>query len=63
MITEQQLESFLDLNRLQQSETQFQRIPLEAESNLFNKVRQGDYKNIQLSAFSKMEDNLGRMAI
>lgn len=62
MITEQQLETFLDLKRLRQDENQFQRIPLEVESELLNKIRKGDYENIHIAPFDKMDDNLGSMA-
>lgn len=63
MITEQQLETLLDLNKFQQGENQFQRIPLEAEAELMKKIRQGDYKNIRIAPFTRMDDNLGSMAL
>lgn len=62
IITEERLETFLNLIKLRHEENQFQRIPIEVERNLINKIRQGKYKEIHISSFSKMNDNLGSMA-
>lgn len=32
------------------------------ESELLNKIRKGDYENIHIAPFDKMDDNLGSMA-
>lgn len=63
LITEERLEVFLDMIKLRHNENQFQRIPIEVERNLINKIRQGKYKEIHISAFNKMDDNLGLMAL
>ena len=63
LLTEERIESDLDLIRLLHSENQFQRIPIQVESDLLNKVRQGKYKDIHISKFSKMDDNLGPIAL
>lgn len=63
LLTEERIESDLDLIRLLHSENQFQRIPIQVESDLLNKVRQGKYKDIHISKFNKMDDNLGPMAL
>lgn len=63
MITEKQVETFIDLIKFRNAENQFQRIPFEAEANLLNKIRQGDYENIRISPFSRMDENLGPMAL
>ena len=39
-----------------------QRIPVEVEANLLNKIRLGDYENIHVSPFNRMDENLGSMA-
>ena len=39
-----------------------QRIPVEIEANLLNKIRLGDYENIHVSPFNRMDENLGSMA-
>ncbi len=62
LITEERLESFLDLIKLQHNENQFQRIPIEVESELLNKIKEGKYAEIRISDFSKMDANLGVMA-
>ena len=61
--TEEQIETFVDLIKFQHAENQFQRIPVEAEADLLNKIRQGDYENIRISPFSRMDENLGSMAL
>lgn len=63
MLTEKQLETFIDLVKFRNAENQFQRIPFEAETDLLNKIRQGDYENILISPFSRMDENLGPIAL
>ena len=62
-VTEKQIETLIDLVRLRNGENEFQRIPVEAEAELLNKIRQGDYENIHIAPFSRMEENLGAMAL
>lgn len=63
LITEHQIETFINLVSLRHEEDQFQRIPLNAEEALLEKIRCGQYNKIQSPAFEKMDDNLGMMAI
>lgn len=63
MVTEKQIETFLDLIKFRNAENQFQRIPLEVEAELLDKIRQGDYENIHISPFNRMDENLGSMAL
>lgn len=63
LITEHQIETFINLVTLRHEENQFQRIPLNAEEELLDKIRLGQYHKIQIPPFKKMDDNLGMMAI
>lgn len=63
MVNEQQIETFIDLVKYRNAENQFQRIPIDVETDLLNKIRQGDYENIRISSFNRMEENLGPMAL
>ena len=58
-ITEEKVNSFIDLMKLRNDENEFQRIPIEAEQELLKKIRSGKYQDIRISPFSKMEDSLG----
>ena len=47
IIMEEQIETS-DLIKFRNAENQFQRIPIEVEAELLNKIRQGDYRNIHV---------------
>lgn len=61
-ITENLINFLITAGRLQRSEIELQRIPMEVENELKDKIRQGKYKEINLQPFSKIHDNLGAMA-
>ena len=61
-ITEASIQHTMTILRLRNSELEFQRIPMEAETRLMNLVRQGKYQDIHLAKFDKMKENLGAMA-
>lgn len=61
-ITEKEINHLITVARLKHSETDMQRIPIEVENELKNKIRQGNYKEIHLKPFAKINDNLGVMA-
>ena len=63
MITEERLEALIDIFKIQHEETQFRRIPLEAEKELMEKIRLGRYKEIHLPPFERMDENMGPMAV
>ena len=58
-ITEERLNSFLDLVRLHHDDDDFHRIALDAERGLMDKIRAGDYQNIRISPFSKLQSGFG----
>ncbi len=62
IVTEKQINTFVDLIRFQHGENLFQRIPFEVEANLLNKIRLGDYENIHISPFNRIDENLGSLA-
>lgn len=61
-ITEKEINYLITIGKLQHSETDLQRIPIEVENELKEKIRLGKYKEIHLRPFSKLEGNLGMMA-
>lgn len=60
--TEKVLEAFIDSTRLFNSERQMERIPLDAEANIINKIRAGKYREIKCPSYDKLRDNIGVMA-
>jgi AraC-like DNA-binding protein len=61
-LTEDILESFIDLMRLRNDENQFRRIPIDVENELLEKIRLGKYQEIKLPGYEKIVENLGVMA-
>ena len=61
-INEDTIHSLITASRLIHSETDFQRIPLEAEMAAKELIRNGKYKDIHFHPFSKLENNIGIMA-
>lgn len=61
-ITEEQINLLINTYQLQHSEQDFRRIPMEAENELMDKIRQGRYQDLHFPPFSRLDDNLGRMA-
>lgn len=62
-INEESIQSLITASRLIYSETDFQRIPMEAEVVTKELVRNGKYTEIHFHPFSKLKDNLGIMAV
>lgn len=61
-ITEEWVDSFLDLVRFHHQESEMRRVPLELERTLLDKVRHGDYENIKIAALDKYTINMGHMS-
>ena len=62
-ITEKTLETFIDLMRIRNDENHLKRIPMEAEYNLLNLIRQGRYQDIKLPPYQRLQENIGKMAL
>ena len=62
-INEDSIHSLITGSRLIHSETDFQRIPIEAEIVTRELIRNGKYEEIHFHPFSKLEGNLGIMAV
>ncbi len=62
MITEQDILDLVAIGKLRNSETDFQRIPMDVEHALMEKIRLGQYKEIHLASYDKLNANLGLMA-
>ena len=62
-ISEEQVIRTMTLMRVRNSEIDFQRIPLEAESKLMDLIRQGKPEELRIGPFSRMKENLGVMAM
>lgn len=61
-VTEEQIQSLITASRLIHSETDFQRIPMQAEDMAQELIRTGQYDRIHFHPFSQIQDNLGMMA-
>lgn len=61
-ISEKEINMLITTCRLMYSEFDLQRIPMDVEDELKDKIRQGKYKEIHLQPFSKISNNLGFMA-
>lgn len=61
-INEEAIQSLITASRLIHSETDFQRIPMQAENMAQELIRTGQYDRIHFHPFSQMQDNLGIMA-
>lgn len=61
--TENEINYLLNIGRLRNSETDLQRIPLSSENELIDKIRQGKFNEIHLAPFSRLDPNIGTMAI
>lgn len=61
-ITEKEINIIITSTRLIRSEYELQRIPIEVENELKDKIRQGKYNEIHLHPFSQLGANLGPMA-
>lgn len=59
ILTEKSINTFLDLVRLRHEETGFHRLTLDAEKELLNKVRSGDFQSIHVPAFEKLREGFG----
>lgn len=62
-IEEQIIKYAIHINRLRNSELDYQRLPMTVEDNLMTLVRQGKYKEIKISPFEKIDNNLGLIAL
>lgn len=63
MTTEKDILTLINVAKLKQSETDFRRIPMEAEQTLMNQIREGKYKDIHVAHFDRLNTNLGTMAM
>ena len=62
MINEKMIENVISLLKLRNSEVDFRRIPLDAENNMLEQIRQGRYEDIHIAPFPQIKDNIGLMA-
>ncbi|OUP83994.1 hypothetical protein B5F07_09075 [Lachnoclostridium sp. An169] len=58
-ITEEAVNTAIQMIKLYHEETDFQRIPMEAETELMNLIREGRYKDFKGSSFEKFRDSHG----
>lgn len=56
---EDELNLTLGAVKLYRSEEDFRRIPLSVEQEIIDKIKLGDYQNINLSTYDKIKDNIG----
>ena len=62
MINETMIENIISMQKLRNSELDFRRIPMEAENNMLDLIRQGRYEDIHIASFPRINDNIGMMA-
>lgn len=63
MLKEQDIQSIINMTKLVHSETDFRRIPMEAEQALMDQIRLGKFEEIHTAKFDKINNNLGNMAV
>jgi len=61
-ISSETVNTFLSLVRLQHEQTSFHRISLDAEKNLIQQIRNGDYHNIHIPPFELLQEGFGLIA-
>lgn len=59
-ITEEEIEEIVTKNRLENSENNLSRLPLEREKGYHEKIRQGKYREIFFMDFSELEQWMGQ---
>lgn len=59
MITEKDILNYIEMSKLIHSETDFRRIPMEAEQHLICQIRGGKYKEIRTAHFDRITPNAG----
>lgn len=60
--TEKNLEAFIQMTRIYNSERELKRIPLDAEAHLLDLIRTGKYKEIKCPSYTKLSENISPMA-
>lgn len=60
--SKEEVEHLLSKYKLDNSEKNLNRLPMERELELLNLVRQGKYHEIQIKTFQELESNLGKIA-
>ena len=63
MVTEKEILNYIELSKLIHSETDFRRIPLEAEQNLINQICEGKYNEIKTTHLDKITPNAGMTSV
>jgi len=61
-ISEKKINTYINLMRISNDENEFQRIPMIAEKILLVKIYKRQYTDIHIAPFTKMENNMGKMA-
>lgn len=59
IVSEEEIESILNENKLINSENQLRRLPVDHEKNLLERVRLGKYREIKISDFDELDSYMG----
>ncbi len=61
-INEAKMKAFVDARRLRNDENELQRVPLVAERELFQCIKEGRYRDVKIHTFSQLRENMGALA-
>lgn len=59
VVSEEEIESILNENKLINSENQLRRLPVDHEKNLLERVRLGKYREIRIADFDELDSYMG----